>query len=118
MGGAGHGQHRVSEIEIFFTPKMLHICVLHVDFKQNNIQITLTPLNFDFGKVVIHLNSVNLLNKISKNASFGHCLKLPEQSNMKNNVNASKIHQKNDFLKSQKIAEPLYSLIYIVNYIK
>ena len=35
--GGGHGQHRVSEIEIFFTPKMLHICVLHVDFKQNNI---------------------------------------------------------------------------------
>ena len=33
----GHGQHRVSEIEIFFTPKMLHICVLNLDFKQNNV---------------------------------------------------------------------------------
>ena len=79
--------------------------VLHAEFKKNNPQTTLTPLNFDFGKVRIYLNLIILLNKISKNANFGHCLKLPEQSNMKNNVNASKIHQKNDFLKSQKIAQ-------------
>ena len=104
--GAGQGQHRVSENEIFSTPKTLHISVLHVDFKQNNIQITLTTLDFDFEKVVIHLNLVNLLNKISKNANFGHRLKQTEQSNIKINVNTSKIHQKNDFLKSQKIAEP------------
>ena len=60
-----HGQHRVSEIEIFFTPKMLHISVLYADFKQNNSQTTLTLIYFDFRKGGIHPNLVILLNKLA-----------------------------------------------------
>ena len=59
-----HGQHRVSEIEFFFTLKTLLISVLYADFKQNNHQTSLTPLNFDFEKVGIYLNLGVLLNKL------------------------------------------------------
>ena len=71
-----------------------------------NVLITLTPLNFEFGKVVIHLYLVNLLNKMLKNSSFDPRGGPGHWSDMKNNVNLSKIQQKNDFLKSRKIAEP------------
>ena len=69
-----------------------------------NVKITLTPLNFEFRKVVINLYLVNLLNKMSKNSSFDPRGELGHRSDMKNNVNPSKIQQKNDFLKLQKIA--------------
>ena len=105
MYEGGHGQHRVSEINFCFTPKRLHISVLQLEFKQNNDQITLTPLNFDLGKVRICLNLMFLLNKIRKNVDFGHCPDLPVCLNMKNNENASKLHQKNDFSKSPEIAQ-------------
>ena len=60
----GHGQHRVSEIKIFFPLKTLLTSVLHVEFKQNNPQTTKSPLNFDLEKVEIRLNSSILLNKL------------------------------------------------------
>ena len=58
-----HSQHRVSEIEKFSSPKMVLLSVLHKEFKQNNPQTTLTPLNLDFEKVKIYLNLAVLLNK-------------------------------------------------------
>ena len=76
-----------------------------MEFKQNNPQTTLTSLNFNVKKVGFYLNSTILLNKIPQKANFGHCPLLPPRQNMKNNGNALEIHQKNDFLKSHKIAQ-------------
>ena len=50
--------------------------VLHVEFKQNNPQTTLTPLNFDLEKVGIYQNLVVLLQKMLYFRIFRHEPKL------------------------------------------